>query len=225
MYILDINAAATTTATATATSNSTITSTSGGTSTSTAPTPTGPQTVGNFSSWLYMGCYSEATNGRALSDLQNPISGQAVTIEACAAACAGYEYFGTEYSSECYCGDTINIGSALVAGSTTAQTLCDMTCSGNASEYCGGPGRLNMYQFNGAAVSTATSTAIAAATPTGPITVTNITGHAYMGCYSEATNGRALSDLLSPISGIQVTVEACSVACAGYTYFGVEYSR
>lgn len=225
MYILNFNATTTTTPTPTPISNSTVTSTS------TAATPTGPQTVGNFSSWLYMGCYSEATNGRALSDLENPISGGAVTIEACAAACAGFEYFGTEYSSECYCGDTINIGSALVAGSTTAQTLCDMTCSGNAFEYCGGPSRLNMYHFDGAAVSTAlatataTSTAIAAATPTGPITVTNITGHAYMGCYSEATNGRALSGLLNPISGIQVTIEACSTACAGYTYFGVEYSR
>lgn len=175
-----------------------------------------------------MGCYSEATNGRALSDLQNPISGKSVTIEACAVACAGYDYFGTEYSGECYCGNTINTGSTMVAGSTPAQTLCDMTCSGNASEYCGGPSRLNMYQLNQAAASkatvSATSTAGAAAIPTGPVTVTNLTGHAYLGCYSEATNGRALSGLLNPISGNQVTVEACSVACTGYTYFGVEYS-
>lgn len=220
IYTLNLNA--------TTTGNLTVTGTSVSTSASTASTPTGPQTVGNFGNWLYMGCYSEATNNRALSDLQNPISGLAVTIEACAVACAGYGYFGTEYSSECYCGYTVNIGSALVAGSTPAQTLCDMTCSGNASEYCGGPGRLNMYRSNGTAVSTATatvsSTTVAAATPTGPITVTNLTGHAYMGCYSEATKGRALSDLLNPVSGKQVTVEACSMACAGYMYFGVEYS-
>ena len=228
IYTLNFNA--------TTTSNSIVISTTTDTSASTAPTPTGPQTIGNFSKWLYMGCYSEATNGRALSDLQNPISGKAVTIETCAAACDGYDYFGTEYSGECYCGNTINTGSALVAGSTPAQTLCDMTCSGNASEYCGGPSRLNMYQFNAAAVSTATATAsatasvsasgnaTAAATPTGPVTVTNLAGHSYMGCYSEATDGRALSGLANPISGNQVTVEACSAACAGYTYFGVEYS-
>ena len=220
MYTLNLNA--------TTTGNSTVVGTSTVISATTNPTPTGPQTIGDFSNWQYMGCYSEATNGRALSDLQNPISGKAVTIEACATACAGYDYFGTEYSGECYCGNVINTGSALVAGSTPAQTLCDMTCSGNSSEYCGGPSRLNMYQFNGAVASTATATAtgtaVATPTPTGPVTVTNLTGHAYMGCYSEATNGRALSGLTNPISGKQVTVEACSAACAGYTYFGVEYS-
>lgn len=118
-----------------------------------------------------------------------------------------------------------------------------MTCAGNASEYCGGPNRLNMYILNFNATTSTSTTATATATsnstvtgtsvgtststtptPTGPITVTNITGHAYMGCYSEATNGRALSGLLNPISGTQVTVEGCSVACAGYKYFGVEYS-
>lgn len=47
-----------------------------------------------------MGCFSEATNNRALSDLQNPIPGNKVTVEACAAACAGYTYSGVEYSGE-----------------------------------------------------------------------------------------------------------------------------
>lgn len=64
------------------------------------PTPTGPITVGNFTGWNYMGCYSEATNNRALSGLENPISGKAVTVEACAAACAAYTYSGVEYSGE-----------------------------------------------------------------------------------------------------------------------------
>ena len=181
-----------------------------------ATAPTGPQTVGNSSEWVYLGCYSEATNERALSGLENPISSTAVTIEACAVACAGYNYFGAEYSSQCYCGDTINNGSVLVDGSTPAQTQCDMTCSGNASEYCGGPDRLNMYRYSGAPV--------VASIPSGPVTVTNVTGASYLGCYSEGTNERALSGLQNPIQGNVVTVEACSVACAGYKYFGVEYS-
>ena len=38
---------------------------------------------------------------RALSDLQNPIPAQNVTVENCAAACTQYTYFGVEYSGEC----------------------------------------------------------------------------------------------------------------------------
>ncbi|KAI4241206.1 MAG: hypothetical protein L6R42_011338, partial [Xanthoria sp. 1 TBL-2021] len=49
-------------------------------------------------------------------------------------------------SGECYCGNTINAGSAKVAGITEAATGCNMLCNANALEYCGGPNRLNMYQ-------------------------------------------------------------------------------
>jgi WSC domain len=69
------------------------------------------------------------------------------------------------------------------------------------------------------------STSSVAPVPTGPITVTSLSGHAYMGCYSEGTNGRALSDLQNPILADSVSVEACAAACSKYTYFGVEYSH
>ena len=215
------------------------------TSTATAtPTPTGPITVGNFTGYGYLGCYSEGTNGRALSGLANPIAGTAVTVPACAAACSAYTYFGVEYSGECYCGNIINAGSALVLGNTPAQTQCDMTCSGNTTTYCGGPNRLNMYQKLASAsssvstvlsstvassgtpttgVSSVLSTTTASPTPTGPITVHTVKGWSYLGCYTEATNTRALSGLENPYNGVNNTVEACAIACAGFSYFGVEY--
>ena len=113
-------------------------------------------------------------------------------------------------SRQCYCGNVINTGSALVEGSQPSVTQCDMTCSGNPLEYCGGPDRLNMYQYetNGTATvsttatgtaavsptatgtaavsSTATHSSSATPTPTGPITVGNFAGWNYMGCYSES---------------------------------------
>lgn len=201
------------------------------------PTPMGPITVGNFSVWSYLGCYSEATNMRALSDNQNPIPAASVSVEACGAACAAYGYFGVEYSGECFCGNTINPGSALVPGLTVADTGCNMLCKANATEYCGGGNRLNMYKHNAAVVSTtvtpsatsfsnatAVATTTASPTPTGPITVTQLSGYNYLGCYNETTAGRALSDKQNPIPGTNVSVENCAAACAGYTYFGVEYS-
>ena len=200
-----------------------------------APAPTGPVTVGDFAGWSYLGCYSEATNGRALSGLANPISGTAVTIPACAAACSAYAYFGAEYAGECYCGNTINTGSALVAGNTPAQTQCNLACSGNSSMYCGGPNRLNIYSqlnlniatgpSNGTNGTVTVTTTSAVSTPTGPITVQTVAGGwSYLGCYTEATNTRALNGLQNPGPGSANTVEVCAAACIGYSYFGVEYA-
>jgi hypothetical protein len=69
-----------------------------------------------------------------------------------------------------------------------------------------------------------TSTSSAIPIPKGPITVTNLLGYNYLGCYSEGTNIRALNGLLNPVSGGYVSVEICASACSAYTYFGVEYS-
>ncbi|KAF7951604.1 hypothetical protein EAE96_006907 [Botrytis aclada] len=181
---------------------------------STLPTSTGPITVTNIPGYNYLGCYSEATTGRALSGLRPapPIGG--FTIESCQSSCSAFEYFGMEYSNECYCGATINAGSVLQESTIPSVNGCDMLCAGDTGEYCGGGLRLNMYQFNGT---------ISAPSPSGPITVMNLTGWNYLGCYNESTKGRALSGLENPIPGMNTSVEACSTACDGWTYFGVEY--
>jgi hypothetical protein len=43
------------------------------------------------------------------------------------------------------------------------------------------------------------------------------------GCYTEAKGIRALSDIAYYDDAM--TVEKCAAACAGYTWFGVEYGR
>ena len=159
--------------------------------------------------------------------------------------CLDYEGFrcadevrkGVEYSGECYCGKTINAGSALVAGTTPGQTGCNMLCNANQTEYCGGPNRLNMYQAapvlsnsttsatTVVASSTVPATTTAAPTPTGPITVTNLAGYNYLGCYSEGSAGRALIDVQNPYPGANNTVEKCAAACSKYTYFGTSAAR
>lgn len=203
----------------------------GGGGATTPPATSGPvvvQTAGLFS---YLGCYTEATQGRALSGLQNPqgVAGATLTVETCAAACKAYTYMGVEYSGECYCGNTFGAGSVLATGTTPDTNGCNMLCKGNQTEYCGGAGRLNAYKLTNAPTPSSTSSAPAgpsppASTPTGPITVTQLAGYTYLGCYSEATQGRALSDKQNPIAGALVSVESCQTACKAYTYFGVEYS-
>ena len=190
------------------------------------PVPTGgPSVVQTASGFNYLGCYTEATNGRALSGLQNPVAGATLTVDSCAAACTKYTYFGVEYSGECYCGNNLNAGAVLApGGNDPAANGCSMTCNGNTTTYCGGANRLNTYRKNSTSAASTTAAASATPSPTGPITVEDLAGYAYLGCYSEATQGRALSGLGNPIAGNTVTPEACAKGCAKYTYFGVEYS-
>ncbi|KAK0104489.1 hypothetical protein ONS95_004777 [Cadophora gregata] len=211
--------------------------------------PQVPKQVGNYD---YLGCYSEATNGRALSDKTPAEPAGGFTLGSCMTACQGYTYWGMEYANQCYCGNILGAGSVNQTSSNPSINGCNMVCKGDSLQWCGGGGRLNLYMLDGKkpvptstvkssittkSVSTGVSTsskrisssliatATSAPTPTGPLTVTNIPGWSYLGCYSEATTGRALNSLLLPISGPNTDVETCGAACVGYNFFGVEYGQ
>ena len=201
------------------------------------PTPGAPSVVPAAGGYGYIGCYTDNTANRALTGLVNPVAGATLTVELCAAACAGFTYFGVEYSVECYCGNTLlGVSAPATGGNDPTQNLCDMTCNGNTKEYCGGPNRLNTYQYNASLASASsavptvtgsatisTSSSTAAPTPTGPITVQNGVGFSFLGCYSDSVNSRALSGLANPGAASQNNVEQCASGCIGFTYFGVEY--
>ena len=90
-----------------------------------SPTATnGPSVVPAADGFTYIGCYTEGTNGRALSGLANPAGGSTLTVSLCAAACKGFAFMGLEYSGECYCGNTIVGSNSLAPGSTPADTQC-----------------------------------------------------------------------------------------------------
>jgi hypothetical protein len=77
-----------------------------------------------------------------------------MTVEACQAGCQalGFTLAGVEYADECYCGNQVQGGNGP-APDGNAQ--CNMACTGASSETCGGPNRLNLYQY------TSSSTAVA----------------------------------------------------------------
>ena len=60
-------------------------------------------------------------------------SGTAMTDEACIAYCQGKNMYwaGTEYSGECYCGNSLQGGNGLAAN----QADCNMACSGMISNF------------------------------------------------------------------------------------------
>ena len=222
------------------------------------PSLYGPQTIQSAGNYNYIGCYSEGSGTRALTGLTPKAPADGFTIELCEAACQGYTYFGMEYSNQCYCGNTILGGAANQTSSVPTTNGCSMTCTGNQNEYCGGTfycipqsassntdvligaNRLDMYQINGSAPISSTSSSaptlnrdwlLCSTTttsqhqhPGGPYTVQSLPGWTYYGCWTEATTGRALAALQNPAAAVPVSVESCGLACAAYSYFGVEYA-
>ena len=66
--------------------------------------PTGPLTVNSTGPYVYMGCYSEGSNGRALTGMAPATPDAGGSVEYCENQCAAgkYQYFGVEYANECY---------------------------------------------------------------------------------------------------------------------------
>ncbi|EAQ93303.1 hypothetical protein CHGG_01538 [Chaetomium globosum CBS 148.51] len=145
----------------------------------------------------------------------------------CTAACraANYILAGVEYGGECYCGNSI------ANGAIPATSGCSMVCNGDSSEFCGGPDRLNVYNYQDQYNPTATSTAPPAPTggggnpgpAAGPSQPETIANYDWYGCRTEATGTRALS--AATFASDDMTLEACQAFCSAYTYFGVEYGR
>ncbi|KAL2168473.1 hypothetical protein VTG60DRAFT_7209 [Thermothelomyces hinnuleus] len=187
---------------------------------------TGPAANPGVNEFTYLGCYAEGKTGRALT--HNPgLPGADMTVAKCTAACraANYILAGVEYGGECYCGNTIANGGA------PADSGCSMVCNGNSTEFCGGPDRLNVYNYKNQYEPTATSSSTP--TPTGggdddpvsegPSQPDSVGDYDWYGCQTEATGVRALS--AATFASDDMTLEACQTYCAAYTYFGVEYSR
>ena len=170
-------------------------------------TSVSPATNPGPAGWSSLGCYTDSTSTRSLRYGQSVSAGSdAMTVAQCTNACgaAGYSLAGVEYARECYCDSQIQNQAAK------ADTGCDMTCTGNSSEYCGGSNRLNIYQASGSS------------TPSTPAQWTAL------GCYTDNTSARTLSNGQAvPGGNTNMTIEGCLSACSngGFSYAGLEYAQ
>lgn len=154
-------------------------------------------TAGN--GYTFSSCYTDAVGSRTLATAS--FYSDSMTVETCQANCAAYQYFGVEYSRECYCSNEIDNG-----GTVAANTDCNMPCKGNSSEYCGAGNRVQVYQ----------NTMV----PTIP---SGGSGYSFANCYTDSSSARALTSATYYSSSM--TVEMCQSNCALYGYFGVEYGQ
>ena len=94
------------------------------------------------SGWMYQGCYDDASPmGRVLA-LKRP-DDPSLTVQSCVWSCyqLGYSISGLELRNQCYCSNALYYGSTL----SQSDFDCNMTCSGNVTEICGGNNRLSVY--------------------------------------------------------------------------------
>ena len=98
------------------------------------------------SGWTAQGCYKDNVNPRSLSGITFAYWGSPVSSSGCVSYCAskGYSLAGTEFGSQCFCGNSMT-KSAVVDASQ-----CKMACAGAAGEMCGGAGTMSLFSKNGA---------------------------------------------------------------------------
>lgn len=89
------------------------------------------------------GCYAEPATGRLIS--YAVVTDNAMTVAKCAEICIGSGLFGLEYGRECFCHSPYLVDVPETA--KVADSQCSMPCAGNSSEICGGPSRLNLYEY------------------------------------------------------------------------------
>lgn len=172
----------------------------------------GPAIAPGSSGYTYAGCFNDSVSARTLS---NSLKITNLTVESCLSACSvqGFKYAGVEYSSECYCGNTLQNNGALAAD---GESKCSMVCDGNKLELCGGSGRLNMYMASSSPTGT----------PSSPVQGL-ATGWTSQGCFNDTVANRTLSSIaMIPGNGKNMTVEICVNTCAaqGFSIAGLEYA-
>ncbi|QIW99016.1 hypothetical protein AMS68_004534 [Peltaster fructicola] len=168
-------------------------------------TPAAPFAAG------YVGCYTDSVTSRTLTSAM--VTQNNMTWEVCAAFCdsqGGFQYYGLEYATQCYCGSTISSpGMLLNATSTPSNSSCNVRCQGAETEICGGSGVMTIY-------SNLTFIVPAARPKIGKYT----TGQ----CLTDPnTSGRALQG--AHLTSQLMTNEMCVKYCLGkeFHYAGVEY--
>ncbi len=153
-----VSSTSTSAAASSTTSTSTSTSSSSTSSSSTSSAPASTATGGGVglytdltaSGYRFLGCAPEerwTTDGAFRTLSGTVLSTDTMTNQVCMAYCTGlgYKYAGTEWSRECWCGNSF---AATRTPATTVASLakCNYKCTGDATQNCGGDSWLSLYE-------------------------------------------------------------------------------
>ncbi|RVD85560.1 uncharacterized protein DFL_003880 [Arthrobotrys flagrans] len=189
----------------------------------------GPMTNSTTGLYRYIGCAKENNPGRQLKTQlwSRPTNDNEACIEACYAA--GWTFAGTQYHSECWCGNDVPTEISL-------ERDCNFGCSLTEFQMCGGNG----YFGGGAFISlfARSDKYVPGQQPTGTTTSTSTTptpthtgnpsiynGYVHQGCWSQPGGPRALANLIAANSSMYIEMCIDAAIQKGYTYCGVEYGQ
>ncbi|CAN0353187.1 unnamed protein product, partial [Ectocarpus sp. 6 AP-2014] len=144
----------------------------------------------------YLGCYSDPADDRVFERIA---SSDDMTAAVCLGHCGAYQYYGTQYSTECWCGNNANYGA-------NGDGVCDMSCSGNSGEVCGGFYSMSVYE--------------------NPDYVWSSEDN-YRGCYSDPADWRdwVTRGFVQSDSSSAMTPELCASQCSDSAFYGTQYSN
>lgn len=179
--------------------------------------------------YQYIGCFKENNPGRQLESqlYGNDLSESVMCIKACADRKS--VFCATQYRRECWGGNKIPT-------LRVDDINCNYDCAGDLNQICGGNGEAagagssymslfaDMTRWDGNTTTPNPGDGGGSEPPPGgPFENPGVSGYASLGCYTEATQGRAL-----PVAKqlTDTTVAKCVAACSvdGYSHAGLQYA-
>lgn len=173
---------------------STTTTTVSPSTTSIKPSSTSPLAVSK-ETWKPLGCYFDTGTPHSLLNKTTTPAEAQMTVNGCQTSCSlvGFSYAGLRYGKSCFCDNTVKTV-------PSNDNLCNIPCTGNSTQTCGGNDRINIYQQ-----------------------VILTPQYISLGCYVDAGTGkRTLRTFVNVFGGDSSnTNTACQSTCAGR---GLPYS-
>jgi hypothetical protein len=157
-----------------------------------------------FEPFEYTGCFKDPGSPPAL-EWRTLLDQNAMTIEICTAYCKGNSnrYAGLSYYGVCYCG-------MLIEGPKADESECNLPCSGNKDQICGGDNILSVWED-----------------PTfPPISEATVDEFNALGCWTDDSGaGRALA-YRQDMDDSTMTNKKCQRKCleGGYPLAGTEFA-
>lgn len=159
----------------------------------------------------YLGCATDRQGG-IMALTSSSTQQVTMTIDICAKACAAYQFYGLEFSFQCFCGNALIAPNFITnTTSTPSNSTCNMRCGGRGDQLCGGPNAISLYKNNAYVA---------------PTIKKQIGKYTSKGCITDpGGDNRPLSGA-STVSDT-MTADACVKFCLGKRmhYAGVEYGK
>ncbi|KAI8288052.1 hypothetical protein K4K56_008192 [Colletotrichum sp. SAR 10_98] len=112
------------------------------------PNNAAPKAASDCSGWKLLGCFKDS-NVRTLDGDPSDYFAGSMSNEKCIEHCAsmGFKLAGTEYGTECWCGNMFQIAERL------PREQCNKPCDGLSTDICGGDWAATVYSADGQALS------------------------------------------------------------------------